>query len=269
MATVATAALQPLFEGYLETGDDAPIRRFLARESRLPGPRANLELARAFAETAGAMAAVSAPPIWGLVQRLTALSSDEAPVNTPDEFLPFCGAWAAGELGAIVTNLRESTFSLLHALAHDERWRVREAVANALQSMLCRDPGPVLAVLETWIVPGDWLAMRAVAAGLADPDVVATPERAEDALEIHRRILAEVRASGQRRSTAYRALRQGLEYTLSVVVQAAPDQGFGLLEELAEWRDDDVTHIVRENLKKARLRRRFPDRVAAVAGLLP
>jgi len=268
MMTVTTAALQPLFEGYLTTGDDAPLRRYLASESRLPGPRANLELARAFAETAGAMAALSAPAVWGLVQRLTALSPADAPANTPDEFLLSCGAWAAGEVGASVPDLRESTLSLLHALAHDERWRLREAVANALQALLCRDPDPILAVLETWIVPGDWLAMRAVAAGLADPDVLATPARAEAALDMHRRILAEVRTNGERRSKAYRALRQGLEYTLSVVVQATPDQGFRFLEELADWRDDDVTRIVRENIKKPRLRRHFPDHVAAVAGLL-
>jgi len=51
-------------------------------------------------------------------------------------------------------------------------------------------------------------------------------------------------------------------------VQAIPEQGFAFMEELTEWHDADVTRIVRENLKKARLRRRFPDRTAAVAGLL-
>lgn len=269
MSDTTTATLQSLFESYLATGDSAALQHHLARESRLPGPRANLELARAFAETAGAMAAISAPHVWALVQRLTSLSATDAPTNSPDEFIPFCGAWAAGEVGAVVPALRESVLSLLYALAHDERWRLREAVANGIQALLCNDPADaILAALDAWIVPGDWLAMRAVVAGLADPDIVAAPARAEAALAIHRRVLTAMRLAGDRRSEAYRTLRQGLEYTLGVVVQALPKEGFAFLEELAEWRDQDVTRIVRENLKKACLRLRFPDQVTAVAGLL-
>ena len=101
MSDTTTATLQSLFESYLATGDSAALQHHLARESRLPGPRANLELARAFAETAGAMAAISAPHVWALVQRLTSLSATDAPTNSPDEFIPFCGAWAAGEVGVI------------------------------------------------------------------------------------------------------------------------------------------------------------------------
>lgn len=268
MLSSATATLQPLFDAYLADGDDMALRRYLAAESHLPGRRVNIELARAFAETAGAMAAASSATMWGLVERLTALSAMDAPQDTPAEFLSYCGGWAAGEVGASVPDLRESALTLLRALARDERWRIREAAASGIQALLRRDPAPILAVLDTWIVPGDWLAMRVVAAGLADPDILEARATAEAALDINRRILAQVRTTGERRSEDYRVLRQGLGDTLSVVVQAVPKEGFAFMEELAEWRDDDVTRILRENLKKGGLRRRFPERVAAVAGLM-
>ena len=252
MATSSTAALQSLFDAYLTDGDDVTLQRHLAAESHLPGPRGNLELARAFAETAGAMVAVSPSAIWGLVERLTALSAAAAPTNTPEEFIPFCGAWAAGEVGASVPDLRESALSLLRALARDERWRMREAVANGIQALIRRHPESILSTLREWIVPGDWLVMRAVAAGVAEPSLLTVPSRAEAALDLHRRILTLVRTNGERRSEDYQVLRQGLEYTLSVAVQAIPEQGFAFMEDLVDWRDDDVTRIVRENLKSNR-----------------
>jgi len=200
MLSSATATLQPLFDAYLADGDDMALRRYLAAESHLPGRRVNIELARAFAETAGAMAAASSATMWGLVERLTALSAMDAPQDTPAEFLSYCGGWAAGEVGASVPDLRESALTLLRALARDERWRIREAAASGIQALLRRDPAPILAVLDTWIVPGDWLAMRVVAAGLADPDILEARATAEAALDINRRILAQVRTTGERRS---------------------------------------------------------------------
>ncbi|MCB0241466.1 MAG: hypothetical protein KDH08_23185, partial [Anaerolineae bacterium] len=61
---------------------------FLLRESGLPGPRGNLELAAAVAELGSA----------GQFARWLTLSHEEAPVNSPQEVLVFCAVRGQGRL---------------------------------------------------------------------------------------------------------------------------------------------------------------------------
>ena len=55
---------------------------------------------------------------------------------------------------------------------------------------------------------------------------------------------------------------------LSVVTAAAPEEGFALMYESASWGDNDVTWILRENLKKKRLAK-FIDHTRHLTSLLP
>jgi hypothetical protein len=59
----------------------------------------------------------------------------------------------------------------------------------------------------------------------------------------------------QRRAEATRTLRQALGYAWSVVIAALPDQGLATFRRLQVSSDPDIKWIVRENLKKARLRK--------------
>jgi hypothetical protein len=59
----------------------------------------------------------------------------------------------------------------------------------------------------------------------------------------------------QRRANATRTLRQALGYAWSVVIAALPVEGLSALRRLQDSSDPDIRWIVRENLKKARLRR--------------
>ena len=86
-------------------------RPFLLAESGLPGARANLELVRAAAEEADE-------------PRLMRLADSE------EEFLVMCGAVGLGRLAA---EGKRGHLARLRELACDPRWRVREAVALALQ----------------------------------------------------------------------------------------------------------------------------------------
>ena len=93
---------------------------FLLRESGLPGPRGNLELAQAVADEGNAT----------LFARFRTFDAHKAPVNSPYEFLAFCGTLGLGRLMA------EGDLTVLPTLrgcASDPRWRTREAVAMALQ----------------------------------------------------------------------------------------------------------------------------------------
>jgi hypothetical protein len=58
-----------------------------------------------------------------------------------------------------------------------------------------------------------------------------------------------------RRSPDLRTLRQALGYGWSVAIAALPDDGMVAFERLKGSDDGDVGWIVRENKKKARLRR--------------
>src|SRR4030043_2233418 len=95
---------------------------YLLKNSGLPGPRGNLELAQVVADEGDRK----------LFQRYIAFTAEIAPVNSPYEFLAFCGIVGLGRLAA------EGDRSLLATLrrsASDPRWRLREGVAMALQRL--------------------------------------------------------------------------------------------------------------------------------------
>jgi hypothetical protein len=72
-------------------------------------------------------------------------------------------------------------------------------------------------------------------------------------------------SAGERLSPEFQTLRQGLSYSLSVVVQARPREGFAYLNELAGTHDSDILKIVKANLGKKRLNNNFSNEVAAIA----
>ena len=61
---------------------------YLLKESGLPGPRGNIELAQAVADEGDRQ----------LFQRYITYTAAEAPVNSPYEFLAFCGIVGLGQL---------------------------------------------------------------------------------------------------------------------------------------------------------------------------
>ena len=137
-----------------------------------------------------------------------------------------------------------------------------------LQRLIVADPQQAIAALQDWIANGSWLELRAAAAAVAEPALLKDRDVALAALRLHERILERVLQATDRRSEPFRTLRKGLGYTLSVVVQAIPDEGFSWLARLVDTEDTDVLWIVRENLKKNRLVRHFPERVEALANSL-
>jgi hypothetical protein len=221
---------------------------FLLNHSSLPGPRGNLELAYAVME-AGSHA---------LFERLLASEAAKAPENTPGVFLAFCGLLGLGKMAA---EGRSEVIERLRAYANDPRWRVREAVAIALQRLGKADLPAMLAVCEKWR-RGSWLEMRAVVAGIAEPALLRTPEYALRILNLFDQITVSLESASDRREESYKILRQALGYAWSVVVAAFPDQGLPRLERWMSSSDPDVLWVLRENLKKKRLIRLSPVWVA-------
>ena len=110
--------------------------------------------------------------------------------------------------------------------------------------------------------------MRVVAAGVAEPALVKDRSVAERALDLQRKILSRIASAEQREGEEFRALRQTVVYSLSVVVKEIPKEGFGYLRQIARISDPDLKWIVKENLKKDRLVKNFPDEVKAVGKLV-
>jgi hypothetical protein len=123
---------------------------FLLQESRLPSPRANLELASAVASEG------SADQLLGYA----ALDSVLAPSNTAGEFLAFCGVLGLGYLAA---RGGPAYLPMLRDCASDPRWRIREAVALGLQKYGDTSMERLLEVMQEW-AKGTPLERRAVVA---------------------------------------------------------------------------------------------------------
>jgi hypothetical protein len=259
--------LNDLINEALEAGSEENLTKYLTLNSNLPGPRGNLELAEAFADVVEDYAGKKPQKLWNLCLKLTQFSLVEAPVNNPKEFLVFCGARGVGAIGASLATFHEA-MSRLKELAGDPRWRTREGVAMAIQDMIEKQPQKTLGEIEGWIENNNWLAMRAVAAGVAEPRLLKDKQTAKSAFELHKKIFAEIVVAQERKSAEFKTLKQGLGYSLSVVTCAVPREGFEYMRQLIDKQDADALWIVKENLKKNRLIKNFPEEVASIKKLL-
>jgi hypothetical protein len=217
----------------------------LLAESRLPGPRANLELARAVAEEGDE----------ALFRRYLALDASRAPTNTPGEFLPACGVLGMGRL---LTEGQREVLPTLRLCASDSRWRVREVVAQALQRFGEADMESLLREMEVWS-QGSLLEQRAAAAALCEPSLLGNADQVERVLFILDSITASIEGVEDRRSDEFRALRKGLGYCWSVAVASCPRVGKARMETWFTCPDSDVRWIMKQNLRKKRLERMDAD----------
>ena len=218
---------------------------FLLEHSGLPGPRANLELAHAVSLEG------SAERFW----RYVALGPEMAPTNMPQVLLVVCGVLG---LGRLLAGGEASVLADLRRLASDPRWRVREAVAMALQSWGDSDMPALLGAMHRWSA-GTCLEQRAAAAAVAEPRLLRRAEHAERVLDLLDAITASIVSQSERKSEDFRILRQGLGYCWSVAVAALPDVGMGRMERWLRSSDPDVRWVMRENLRKKRLAKLDPE----------
>jgi hypothetical protein len=212
---------------------------YLMKESGLPGPRGNLELAQAVAEEATPKQ----------IETLLSIPAADAPENSTKVFVIFCGVAA---LGKLVAQGDQSRLARLRAYAGDPRWRIREAVAIALQYYGDADVRGLIREMRLWR-RGDWYEKRAAAAALAEPRLLKGPAAARAALAIMDHITADMEGARDSKSDAFHTLRQSLGYCWSVAVAAAPETGKPYMEKWIRSKNDDVIWCMRQNLAKKRL----------------
>lgn len=214
---------------------------FLLAESGLPGPRGNIELGQAVAD-------VGTPERF---ERLLTWTPDRAPTGSREEFLAFCGTIGLGQL---VVEGRTELLPRLRSLASDPRWRVREAVAMALQRVGAVDLGLLIVEMRSW-VDGNDFERRAAAAALCEPALLEDERDVRQVLELlDDRITAGMTRATDRRTDGFLALRKGMAYCWSVAVAAAPEAGRPLMEKWMRADDRDVRWVMKQNLSKRRIR---------------
>jgi len=208
---------------------------FLLKESGLPGPRGNLELAHAVAQE-------------GNEEQFNHFLTFHAEENTPEVFVVFCGVMGLGKLAATQPEL----FNRLREYASDPRWRIREAVATGLQLAGDQDMDLLVREMKKWL-RGNWYEKRAAAAALAEPRLLKQPKHAKQVLEILDKITASMETDHGTRDESYKVLRQGMGYCWSVAVAALPEVGKPMMERWLDSEDKDIRWMMKENLKKNRL----------------
>lgn len=212
---------------------------FLKKESGLPGPRGNLELAEAVADVGD----------QERFEHLLSLDNAKATTNSPEGYLVFCGV--AG-MGKLIVEGKTKYWEKLRTYASDPRWRIREAVAIALQRVGDADMDKLLGKMEIW-KNGNWLEKRAVAAALAEPRLLKKPEVIIQVLQILDKITADMENAKDSKGEEFKILRQGMGYCWSVAVAALPKEGKQAMEKWMKNRNSDILWIMKENLKKNRL----------------
>jgi hypothetical protein len=126
-----------------------------------------------------------------------------------------------------------------------------------LQRIGDHDMPGLMNALSAWL-DGNLLERRAAVAGLCEPRLLKSESVAKDVLKYLEQITASLANEPNRKCEAFRVLRRALGYCWSVAVVAAPVPGKRLLARFAKTSDPDVRWIVRENVKKQRLRRMVP-----------
>lgn len=218
---------------------------YLRSVSGLPGPRGNLEAVLAAAES------IDDP---ALLRSWAGASPDAAPGDRPEVVVVMAGVVG---LGRVAAQRGEPLAAEVRAAARDPRWRVREAAAMALQRIGDDDPERLGAEARR-LVAGDALERRAAVAAVAEPRLLRRPAQVATALEVLDAATAALVAEADRRAEAVRTLRQALGYAWSVVVAADPAAGRPGMEGWLADPDPDVRWIMRQNLRRARMRRADP-----------
>lgn len=243
-------------------GNERPLFDFLCRHSNLPGTRINTSMVTAFAEEALARG----KRVDVLLHRMAALHADEAPGGTALEFLPVCATAAIGLRAASDPRARQKLLPVLHEIAEDMRFRVRDMVPEALASIGVVAGEALLHEVEPWM--DGYFHAAAVLRALAKTEWLTKLGDAESPLVVERftaafRLLDEAPRAASR-YPGYKALVDAIQAAPRVLV---PRIGTPLLEAmvgLAKTKDPHLAELLAKSIDDHTIRARFGDEVAAL-----
>ncbi|TGL90349.1 hypothetical protein EHQ68_02645 [Leptospira congkakensis] len=211
----------------------------LLKNSRLPGPRGNLELLYSFSKTASAKD----------ISECLSYCHDDLH-NSPEEFVVMCGI-----VGFCIKNNNhiKKTLSTIRKYASHSSWRIREAVAIGIQEITENNTEEILENLKVWI-DGNDLEKRAVVAALCEPKLLKERSFVLKLLEILKQVTMSFAKIDGKLSENQNSLRKTLGYGWSVAIVSLPKEGKTIFEKFVKNKNKQIQWIVKENLKKNRLK---------------
>lgn len=250
-------------------GNQRPLEFYLRENGRLPGARANMELANDVSYLLAASVSRYPEAVRFLLDYFTTGSAQKAANNTPAEFVLICGLVASGACAALQQEWRSEVFELLSRHACSSHLRVRRGVATAYQHLLASVPDETSEHLMYLASDGNYWQQCAAITTIAEDTLLYLPDVLATALQLQHIILERLHHAPVevRKGEDFRTLKRTLGFTLSVITVSAPEQGFALMRECATWNDNDIRWILRENLNKKRLAK-FVEDTRLVSSLL-
>jgi hypothetical protein len=228
-----------------------PLYQALALASGLPGPRANLTLAQAFATDC----ALRGEAVDRVLLEMATLDAEAAPGASGREFLPLCAVVALGARAANEAALRERVLAIFHDAAEDVRFRVREAVPLAL-ARLGAAMGHELAahVVEHGWMDGYFQA-TAVLLALGDRLWLSTFETPDAPLDLLERafVLARDAPRSAARYPGRKALIEALEKAPAAVGARFGRATFDRLVQWSDTKHPEMRAVIEKNLADKRL----------------
>jgi hypothetical protein len=251
MELLRSSGIEAALAVAVSRGDMADLFQRLERASGVPGPRPNLDLARA---VGGAIA--------GYEKRATPLVGKL--VDQANAYLVVVGIMALA--ARLLANIDErGALRSLHDLAEDERRLVRDGVVQALRAVIAVRGESIIAELAGWT--DGYLHAHVALEALADRTLLAClPTSGEVLARVHEAfMLADSSPRAHERSHGLRTLRRGLP-TQIVTIASRFSEGLTWLTEQAKASRPETREVVSEAVSVVRrnLSGADADRLAAV-----
>lgn len=218
---------------------------FLKEHAYLPDNSMNIPLAEAFAETATLMD----------FKRYIGMDHYEAPENSREEFLTFCGVLGYGVY--LARYFDSGLLSELRERASDPREHIREAVVRALKYIGRKNMQRLLNYLDNWI-DGAPLEQKAAIETLRDPIFLSKSEPALTLLDLLDWATASI-TEEKSWNEDYSMLQSELEQAWAIAVIALPAKGKIMMERWIKVDKPTVSSVLKRNFEQSILQKAEPE----------
>ncbi len=241
-------------------GDAAPLYQLLANTGGLPGVRVNARTVEAFARACGATGAGADR----LVMRMVTLDALEAPGASEREILPVCAVAALGARAAGDPERVAEVLAAIHDRADDLRFRVREAVPDALARIGAASGEALVGRLDGWM--DGFFHAAAVVVALAKPLWLDTLKEGEAAIARFDEAwtLAVEAPRSSARYPGYKALLEALSYAPGVLAARFRAPMFEAMVRWAGTSETPLQETLLANLNGSKMTGRLTDDVERV-----
>jgi len=210
----------------------AELLQVLEKESKLPGPAANLSLLRQFLKEATEEQ---------IALCLNVMDKKPAP-DSPATFVAMCGVAASANP------------DILRKAANSDNKRIRESAVLGFQNLGLKDLDKLYSTFESW-ENANLLEKRCIAATLCEGALIKTQEMAEKILGVLSEYMELIELEKNVKSEEYKVLKKAMGYCISEAVAASPEKGKEFFEEWMRSPSSEIRWVLSENLKHDRLRK--------------